>query len=117
MIDLGVAHSGRGDGVDREIVGTRSYMAPELLHGSTRPPADIYSLGLLGIGMFLGCPRIRLHASGPAAHEILTQHQRTSRLGRLLQRMVSPRPLARPGLDEIEFECDAIALSRAPTIA
>ncbi len=80
------------DPMTQTAMGTRSYMAPELLSGSPySPAADIYSLGMTGVCLLTGAPQAgRLPAAGcpPALKEIL-------------RAMIDPIPSARPTAGDV----------------
>ena len=93
--------------VDRPLLGTLKYIAPELLtsYASADRRSDIYSLGVMLFEMLAG----RLPFNGESVGELVTQHrQRLPKdirglapqlppgLGRLLRHMLAKDPLRRP---------------------
>jgi eukaryotic-like serine/threonine-protein kinase len=109
LIDLSFARRGNETGsvVDRPIMGTCSYIAPECFTSTlcTDIRSDLYSLGVVLFEMLSGC----LPYPGKDLAELATQHRQSApadltRLAphvpreviRLVQRMTAREPLRRP---------------------
>lgn len=94
LADFGLAgfpHAVTGK-MTRSAGGTEGYMAPEILAGDEfHPPADIYSLGVVGVELLTGATHVAaLHACrAPDA------------LKALIQSMVSGRASARPTASDV----------------
>jgi eukaryotic-like serine/threonine-protein kinase len=127
LVDFGIAEGGgagpvdpgRGDGF---IVGSPSYMAPELVRGEpARPAADVWSLGATLYVAVEGRPPF----SGDDAAETLAAvlhdpppaPRRAGRLGPLLARLLVRDPAGRPSHDAIRTALAEISLPTAPTCA
>jgi len=109
LIDLSFARRGDeiGSAADRPIMGTCSYIAPELFTSALRADirSDLYSLGVVVFEMLSGC----LPYPGNDLAALATQHRQSSpaelaRLAphvprevvRLVQRLTAHEPLRRP---------------------
>lgn len=109
LIDLSFARRGSeiGSAVDRPIMGTCSYIAPEYFTSALRADirSDLYSLGVVLFETLSGC----LPYPGKDLAELATQHRQSApaelaRLAphvprevvRLVQRMMARDPLRRP---------------------
>jgi len=109
LIDLSFARRGDeiGSAVDRPIMGTCSYIAPELFTSALRADirSDLYSLGVVLFEMLSG----RLPYPGKDLAELATQHRQSApaELARLaphvpreilamVQRLIAREPLRRP---------------------
>ncbi len=109
LLDLNFARrpGETGSAVDRPVMGTPSYLAPEYLTSTLRADvrSDIYSLGAVLFELLAG----RLPFSGKALAELATQHRQAAvpDLGRLaphvsrevaqlVRRMLAKEPLRRP---------------------
>lgn len=114
LIDLGFAAetTGRVSIADRPLLGTISYMAPELLFSSSGGDAqsDVYSLGVLFFESLTG----RLPFDTEDVAELTLQHRQQLpsdvrcyvpqiplRAARLVQQMLSKEPLRRPTPGEL----------------
>ena len=107
LIDLGIAtdHVDRGESPSAEVIGTLSYMAPEILEGGEGSPAgDVFSLGnmtyrlLTGVRPFPGTSRKRLLEEihqGPPRVDTLRPDVPTL-FADLVHRMLQPDPSLRP---------------------
>jgi serine/threonine-protein kinase len=109
LIDLGFARAAdeRVNIADRPLVGTVSYMAPEVLYSSTGGDihSDVYSLGVVLFEMFTG--RLPFDASDVAELAALHRQQVPgdvrsmaphvpTRAARLVQQLLAKEPLRRP---------------------
>jgi serine/threonine-protein kinase len=109
LLDLGFArrHEETGSAVDRCVLGTCNYLAPEWITSALRADirSDIYSLGVVLFELFSG----RLPFSGRDLAEVATQHMQSappnlSRLAPhlpdeavgLVHQMIAKEPLRRP---------------------
>ena len=109
LLDLGFARRPLevGSVVDRCVVGTGSYIAPEMITSALRPDirSDVYSLGVVLFEMLSG----RLPYEGKDLAEVASQHKQARppdlrRLAphlprgviRLVQQMLAKEPLRRP---------------------
>jgi len=109
LLDLGFARrpSESESVVNRCVVGTCGYVAPEMITSTLRSEAssDVYSLGVVLFEMLSG----RLPFEGSDAAELAVQHLRAAppdlgplvpgaphRLVRLVRRMLAKEPLRRP---------------------
>lgn len=109
LIDLSFARRGDeiGSAVDRPIMGTCSYIAPEYFTSALRADirSDLYSLGVVMFEMLSG----RLPYPGKDLVELANQHRQSSpaelarvaphvprEVARLVQRLIAREPLRRP---------------------
>jgi len=109
LLDLAFArrHDEIGSAVDRCVIGTCHYMAPEWITSALRPDvrSDIYSLGVVLFEIFSG----RLPFQGKDLAELATQHRQAmppdlqslvphlpEAVVALVRRMLSKEPLRRP---------------------
>jgi len=109
LLDLAFArrHNEIGSAVDRCVIGTCSYMAPEWITSALRPDvrSDIYSLGVVLFELFSG----RLPFEGKDLAELATQHRQVTppdlrslaphlpdEVVQLVRRMLAKEPLRRP---------------------
>ncbi len=109
LLDLGFARRAHeiGSAVDRCVVGTGSYIAPEMVTSALRPDirSDVYSLGVVLFEMLSG----RLPYEGKSLAELATQHKQArppnlrrlvpllpKGVIRLVQEMLAKEPLRRP---------------------
>jgi serine/threonine protein kinase len=114
LIDLGFATevTETASIASRPLLGTISYMAPELLYSSTGGgvPSDVYSLGVMLFEMFTG----RLPFDSDDVAELAAQHRQRLpgdvrsympqipvRAARLVQQMLAKEPLRRPSPSEV----------------
>ncbi len=114
LIDLGFASeaSSRGTIAERPLLGTISYMAPELLYSSVGGDvqSDVYSLGVMLFEMLTG----RLPFDAEDVSELALQHRQQLpsdvrclapqiplRAARLVQQMLAKEPLRRPAPTEL----------------
>jgi serine/threonine-protein kinase len=114
LIDLGFAArtSQRSSINDRPLVGTVSYMAPEILYSSYGgdSQSDVYSLGVMLFELLAG----RLPFDARDVAELALQHRQQLpgdvralaprvplRAARLVQQMLAKEPLRRPAPDEL----------------
>jgi serine/threonine-protein kinase len=114
LIDLGFAAriDARGSIVDRPLVGTLHYMAPEVLYSSCGGDAqsDVYSLGVVLFEMLTG----RVPFNAQDVGELAMQHREALpgelrslvphmpvRAARLVQQMLAKQPLRRPTPSEL----------------
>lgn len=96
-------------GVGTAGVGTASYSAPEQLeHGVARAHCDMFSVGLIAYELFypFGSAMERAkHFGHLRAGEVPREFvRRWARLSRLVSRLLSPAPMARPLCDEVLAE-------------
>jgi serine/threonine protein kinase len=109
LVDLGFARrSGEiGSAVDRCVVGTCNYIAPEMITSALRPDirSDIYSLGVVLFQMLSG----RLPYEGKDLAELATRHMQSrppdlrrlvphvpTEVSHLVKSMLAKEPLRRP---------------------
>lgn len=105
LIDFGIAKQTRTETasiIEGRVVGKYNYMAPEQLGlhgGKVDPRADIYSLGLIAVGMFRGEPL----DMGESAYEAVIRRGGVpdvsavpERLRAVIARMLEPEPSRRP---------------------
>lgn len=114
LIDLGFARNAleRCSLVDRPVLGTIQYMAPEQLSSSWMADirSDIYSLGVTLFEMFVG----RAPFDAEEVSELAAQHRQDlpgdlrslvphlpTRAARLVQHMLAKQPLRRPAPQEV----------------
>lgn len=114
LIDLGFARAATEGGniADRPVVGTLSYMAPEVLYSSIGGDirSDVYSLGVTLFKMFTG----RLPFDARDVAELAMQHRQKlpgdirnlapyvpTRAARLVRQMLAKEPLRRPMPQEV----------------
>jgi len=114
LIDLGFARNAleRCSLVDRPVLGTIQYMAPEQLSSSWMADirSDIYSLGVTLFEMFVG----RAPFDAEEISELAAQHRQDlpgdlrslvpylpTRAARLVQHMLAKQPLRRPAPQEV----------------
>jgi serine/threonine protein kinase len=114
LIDLGFARmtGEAGNVVDRPVLGTLNYMAPEMLYSSAGgdTPSDVYSLGVTLFEMLTG----RLPFDADEAAELAVQHRQDvpsdvrqlaphvpTRAARLVRQMLAKEPLRRPAAAEL----------------
>lgn len=120
LVDFGIAEDsgvgpvdpGRGEGF---VVGSPSYMAPELVRGeAARPAADVWSLGATlyvaveGRPPFAGDDAVETLAA--VLHDPPPTPRRAGRLGPLLARLLAKDPADRPSHDAIRTVLAEISL-------
>jgi serine/threonine-protein kinase len=110
LLDLGFARelTETGSALDRPVVGTIHYLAPELLTSTTRANerSDLYSLGATLYELLAGRPPFRVHSleelaeaqqRGDAPDLRSLAPQVPSAVADLVRRLLSRDPLRRPG--------------------
>jgi serine/threonine protein kinase len=120
LVDFGIAEGGgvgpvvpgRGEGF---IVGSPSYLAPELVRGEpARPAVDVWSLGATlfvaveGHPPFVGDDAVEMLAA--VLHDPPLVPRRAGRLGPLLARLLAKDPADRPSRDAIRTALAEVAL-------
>jgi serine/threonine-protein kinase len=105
LVDFGIAAAVERDG-DQPLLGTPSYIAPEVIQGATASPAsDLYALGVSGWTMLAGRPPfladdnptlLLKHLSEPVPPLLLAAPGTSSRLARAIEAAMAKDPAARP---------------------
>jgi hypothetical protein len=123
VLDLGIARrAGLTLSASGQVMGTPRYMAPEQAWGAeTGPPADVFALGCVAFECITGSAAYLAVESAAALAEALFGNLRTlasvrpdvaPEIGRLVDRMLSREPSARPrDATELLAELDALPSS------